>query len=107
MRYNAKVTSKGQITIPVEVRRALDLEPGASVAFEVAKDYAVVTRQASPASYFAEIRRRYPLPPRRYATDREGIEAYFRERWSKQELGEGWIVRSGEARRPIETGPDE
>jgi AbrB family looped-hinge helix DNA binding protein len=107
MRYNAKVTSKGQITIPVEVRRALDLEPGASVAFEVAKDYAVVTREASPESYFAEVRRRYPLPPPRYATEREGIEAHFRERWSKQELGDGWIVRSGESRQPLEKDVDE
>ena len=29
----AKVTSKGQITIPVEVRKAMGLEPGAKVMF--------------------------------------------------------------------------
>ncbi len=31
--YKAKVTSKGQITIPVEVRRAMGLKPGGKVAF--------------------------------------------------------------------------
>lgn len=29
----AKVTSKGQITIPVEVRKAMGLEPGAKLMF--------------------------------------------------------------------------
>lgn len=31
----ATITSKGQITIPVEVRRSLKLEPGDTVRFEV------------------------------------------------------------------------
>ena len=98
MRYSAKVTSKGQITIPVEVRRALELEPGASVAFEVSEDHAVVTRQPTPSEYFAEVRRRYPLGPRRYASDREAIEAHLRQRWAHKKLGPGWIVEGGKAR---------
>jgi AbrB family looped-hinge helix DNA binding protein len=98
MRYNAKVTSKGQITIPADVRRALELEPGASVAFEVSEDHAVLTRQQTPEEYFAEVRRRYPLPPRKYSSDREGIEAHVREKWEKKRLGPGWIVEAGKAR---------
>ncbi len=31
--YKAKVTSKGQITIPVEVRKAMGIKPGGRVAF--------------------------------------------------------------------------
>ncbi|HEV2326082.1 MAG TPA: AbrB/MazE/SpoVT family DNA-binding domain-containing protein [Terracidiphilus sp.] len=31
--YSAKVTSKGQITIPVEIRESMGLEPGNSVTF--------------------------------------------------------------------------
>jgi AbrB family looped-hinge helix DNA binding protein len=31
----AKVTSKGQVTIPVRVRRALDIESGDDVVFEL------------------------------------------------------------------------
>jgi AbrB family looped-hinge helix DNA binding protein len=105
MRYNAKVTSKGQITIPAEVRRALELEPGASVAFEVSDDHAVLTRQQAPAEYFAEARRRFPLPPSKYSSDREGLDEYFREEWEKdQHLGPGWIIEGGVARRASAKG---
>jgi antitoxin PrlF len=31
--YKAKITSKGPITIPVEVRRAMGIKPGGKVAF--------------------------------------------------------------------------
>lgn len=30
-----RVTRKGQVTIPLEVRRALGIEPGSEVAFEI------------------------------------------------------------------------
>ena len=36
--YHAKVTSKGQITIPIEVRRELKLETGSPVRFTVRDD---------------------------------------------------------------------
>jgi AbrB family looped-hinge helix DNA binding protein len=34
MRSEAKLTSKGQITVPKEIRRALGVEPGDKIAFE-------------------------------------------------------------------------
>lgn len=34
----AKVTSKGQVTIPVEIRRALDIEAGDDLLFELVPD---------------------------------------------------------------------
>jgi AbrB family looped-hinge helix DNA binding protein len=34
MRKQAKVTSKGQVTIPVEVRRALGVQSGDKILFE-------------------------------------------------------------------------
>ncbi|MFD1701403.1 AbrB/MazE/SpoVT family DNA-binding domain-containing protein [Methylopila henanensis] len=37
-RFDAKTSLKGQATIPVEVRRALGLEPGGSVQFLVGSD---------------------------------------------------------------------
>jgi antitoxin PrlF len=40
----AKVTSKGQITIPVEVRKALNLKPGESVDFYKSGDGEFVFR---------------------------------------------------------------
>ncbi|HEX7602075.1 MAG TPA: AbrB/MazE/SpoVT family DNA-binding domain-containing protein, partial [Polyangiaceae bacterium] len=45
MRYSSKVTTKGQVTIPVEVREALGFDTGDLLAFEVKEDYVVVTRR--------------------------------------------------------------
>jgi antitoxin PrlF len=44
MPLSAKVTSKGQTTIPKEVREALGLEPGDLILWEVAEGRAVVRR---------------------------------------------------------------
>jgi antitoxin PrlF len=33
--YHMRVTSKGQVTIPLEVRRALGIKPGTDVGFEL------------------------------------------------------------------------
>ena len=40
----ARVTSKGQVTIPVEVRKALGVGQGDTIAFETQADYVVVRR---------------------------------------------------------------
>ena len=45
----AKMTSKGQVTIPKEVRAALGLEPGDRIDFRIAKGGAEIKRQASLA----------------------------------------------------------
>jgi AbrB family looped-hinge helix DNA binding protein len=44
MPLSAKVTSKGQTTIPKEVREALGLKPGDLILWEVAEGRAVVRR---------------------------------------------------------------
>jgi AbrB family looped-hinge helix DNA binding protein len=43
----ATVTSKGQITLPIDVRRALRLESGDGVTFEPAGEGAYLLRPAS------------------------------------------------------------
>jgi antitoxin PrlF len=43
----ATVTSKGQITIPKEIRRFLKIRPGDSVDFFVESDGRVVMKQAT------------------------------------------------------------
>jgi AbrB family looped-hinge helix DNA binding protein len=43
----ATVTSKGQITIPKEIRRLLKIRPGDSVDFFVESDGRVVMKQAT------------------------------------------------------------
>ncbi len=45
-----KVSSKGQITLPVEIRRALGLSPGTRVRFELTQGAAVL-RKESPAEH--------------------------------------------------------
>ena len=57
------VTSKGQVTIPKEVRELLGITPGSSVTFEVAEDGRVLLRKAvsrgrssRPVSRFAKLR---------------------------------------------------
>ncbi len=52
-RYDAKVTSKGQITIPREIRRLLRLQAGDTVVFEVDGD-GVHLRAPRPTSAFAK-----------------------------------------------------
>jgi antitoxin PrlF len=43
--YHAKVTSKGQITLPVELRAKLKLGPGSRVDFEEQPDGSFVMRR--------------------------------------------------------------
>ncbi len=57
------VTTKGQVTIPKEVRDLLGIKPGSSVTFEVAEDGRVVITKAGqrgpnarPASRFEKLR---------------------------------------------------
>jgi antitoxin PrlF len=59
------VTSKGQVTIPKQVRELLGIKPGNEVAFELAEDGRVVVRKVGrrgpagrPRSRFARLRGR-------------------------------------------------
>ncbi|MFN7307314.1 MAG: AbrB/MazE/SpoVT family DNA-binding domain-containing protein [Acetobacteraceae bacterium] len=58
-----KVTAKGQVTSPKQVRDSLGNKPGSSVAFEVAEDGRVLlsklgsrAAKARPPSRFAKLR---------------------------------------------------
>jgi len=78
----AKVTSKGQVTVPVEVRRALGVKEGDTLVFEVAGSYATVRRKRPTLEVVAELHERYPklLHPRPI-TNRQAIEEYFDEEY--------------------------
>lgn len=54
MQARARLTSKGQITLPIEVRRALGLRVGDLVAFESGADGFSI-RPMRPATEFAEL----------------------------------------------------
>ena len=45
---HSKLSSKGQVTIPKEVRKSLGLEPGDFVTYELSKDDAVILRRVEP-----------------------------------------------------------
>lgn len=47
MVYQSRLSAKGQVTIPVEVREKLALEPGDDVVYEVEGDRAIL-RRAEP-----------------------------------------------------------
>lgn len=47
MEYWSRLSSKGQVTIPVEIRERLHLEPGDAVVYEIEDDRAVL-RRADP-----------------------------------------------------------
>ena len=58
MEKEAQVTSKGQVTVPAEIRKLLRLKQGDRVVFET-KDEQVVLRRVQPDDAFAKYAGRY------------------------------------------------
>jgi antitoxin PrlF len=73
----AKITSKGQITIPVEIRRLLGAKAGDKLAFEPTPEGIRVSRQIDQSVIEKTIGTSSWLPPG--YEGREGIIRYFRE----------------------------
>ena len=44
----ARITAKGQTTIPVSIRKAADINAGDTLAFEIKGDYLIVRKIKSP-----------------------------------------------------------
>lgn len=96
----ARVTSKGQVTIPVEVRRALGLETGASLVFEVAGEYATVRRAPSLTDVASRMRRENAGTEPMHRDRDRAIEAYFTSIRSEEEDGDELLVAEDGAVRP-------
>ena len=77
LRAAAKVTSKGQVTVPVEVRDALGIQTGDTLVFEVKAGYAVATRQESVREVSDRLAASGPTAAAKYATDDEAVAAFF------------------------------
>jgi AbrB family looped-hinge helix DNA binding protein len=74
--FRAKVTSKGQITVPVEIRKSLGLKPGDHLRFEQQEGGIRLTRDAEE-NVFEKYRGIGGFPG--MGKGREAIVAYFRE----------------------------
>jgi len=70
----AKITSKGQITLPKAVREQLELEPGDRVLFRLAGDRAVLARTPN----FLDLAGAVPVPPEKRGASWDEIR---REAW--------------------------
>ena len=75
MREQAKITSKGQITIPRNIRKALGVQPGDSVVFDQAGDE-IRVRPVRKESAFAKYR---GIGNPGIASGREAILSYIDE----------------------------
>jgi AbrB family looped-hinge helix DNA binding protein len=81
-RYVAKITSKGQLTLPRQVRQSLGVGPGDQIAFEVGPEGVSVT-PAHPESRFREWEGRWRQGK---GWTREEIDAWIHEMRGHNEL---------------------
>ena len=96
MESRARVTSKGQVTIPVDVRRSLGIEEGDELVFELASTYATIRRRRPTLEVMAEIQARYIAGRTpRYTTNREAIEAHFAEQ-DASDMGDTLYISNGD-----------
>jgi AbrB family looped-hinge helix DNA binding protein len=73
--HHAKVTSKGQITVPIAIRKSLGVKPGDHIRFEQKEDGIRLVRDAEESVF--EKFRGIGVPG--IGPGREGIRAYMRE----------------------------
>ena len=73
----ATVTSKGQITVPSEIREALKVDVGDKIQFLRSRD-GKITIEARKRRSIIDIARENPLPPGDYNIDEAITEAMIR-----------------------------
>jgi AbrB family looped-hinge helix DNA binding protein len=81
----SKITSQGQISVPLEVRRRLGVVPGSTIEWEADGDTVVVKKGGKYS--FAELRRalfpKGPPEPRQLEELKEGIADYIRSKHAR------------------------
>jgi len=81
-----RITSKGQVTIPVEIREKAGLLPGTDVDFEIQDDGVCIVKAATPRAESRGqriVRRMWRRAPGRMSTDE--IMALMRGDWREDE----------------------
>jgi AbrB family looped-hinge helix DNA binding protein len=76
--YWAKITSKGQVTIPAEVREMYGLETGDWIVLDPQKEYVEVRKEPTVHEYFEALRKKHDHGPARFASDEEALADYYR-----------------------------
>lgn len=92
-KYRAKITSKGQVTIPAAVRELYGLEAGDWIVLDPQKEYVDVRKEPTVHEYFAALRAKHPSGPARFATDEEALADYYRTTFATPPTGPGYVVK--------------
>jgi AbrB family looped-hinge helix DNA binding protein len=83
----SRVTSKGQVTIPVEVRKALDIEQGDDLLFELTPSHSVelrVVKRRKLSDLFGALPATRPFPGK--AAVREEVGRALGQREKRNEV---------------------
>jgi len=73
----SRVTSKGQVTIPSEVRKALDIEQGDDLVFELRPNQTVklrVIKRQKLSDFYGSLRAQRPFPGKEAVREEVGQE---------------------------------
>lgn len=76
----AKVTSKGQVTLPKEVRDTLGIEAGDRVLFRIHGDRAVLAKTPD----FLDLAGSVPIPPGKPAASLDDLRRAARSGWGQR-----------------------
>ena len=68
------ISSKGQVTVPVELREMLGLTPGTRLAFEAGPRGTLVARKASEGSFFAKFQGVGKRPAKPYRDSKQAMD---------------------------------
>ena len=82
MQIMARVTSKGQVTIPKGVREALGISPGDAVLFRIESEQAVMQRIPD----LIELAGSVEVPPDKRDTPWEEVLAQTHEAWAREAM---------------------
>ena len=78
--YESRITSKGQTTIPVEVREHLRVGPGDTIQFVLIDgQYEIIPRNRPAASLFGRLQE-YAIPNTSLKDYRDAVGEYFSDR---------------------------